>query len=104
MFLHTSGFRKIISLPSYILDDERLSIGAKGLFVQLFYSNDNICALNDLKSEEKWSAARSLADSFPYDIDATDENGLTDPSLYLTMLQDLYFRKKSELEALTIAF
>ena len=48
MFLHTSGFRKIISLPSYILDDERLSIGAKGLFVQLFYSNDNICALNDL--------------------------------------------------------
>lgn len=65
---------------------------------------NHICALNDLVSKEEWSAARSLADSFPYDIDATDENGLTDPSLYLTMLQDLFFRKKSELETLTIAY
>ena len=48
MFLHTTGFRKTLTIPSYILDDERVSIGAKGLFIQLFYSNDNICALGDL--------------------------------------------------------
>ena len=48
MFVHTSGFRKTLTIPTYILDDERVSIGAKGLFIQLFYSNDNICALNDL--------------------------------------------------------
>lgn len=49
MFLHTSGFRKIISIPSYILDDNRISLGAKGLFIQLFYSNDNICSLKELR-------------------------------------------------------
>ena len=48
MFVHTSGFRKTMTIPTYILDDERVSIGAKGLFIQLFYSNDNICSLGEL--------------------------------------------------------
>jgi hypothetical protein len=53
MFLHTVGFRKTVTLPAYVFDDERLSIGAKGLFVQLYYSNDSICALKDLCSVTK---------------------------------------------------
>ena len=48
MFIKVQGFRKLITLPSDIFDDTRLSLGAKGLYVQLYYSNDNICALEDL--------------------------------------------------------
>ena len=65
---------------------------------------NDICALNNLLSDEKWEEARATADSYSYDIDAKDENNKTDPVLYLTMLQDLYFRKKSELEVLTMTY
>lgn len=65
---------------------------------------NDICALNNLLSDEKWEEARATANSYSYDIDAKDENNKTDPVLYLTMLQDLYFRKKSELEVLTMTY
>ena len=65
---------------------------------------NDICTLNNLLSEEEWEEARDTADSFNYDIEATGSDGNTDPALYLTMLQDLYFRKKSELETLTVTY
>ena len=65
---------------------------------------NDICALNNLLTDEDWTEARETADSYDYDIDATGSDGLTDPALYLTMLQDLYYRKKSELETLTVKY
>jgi hypothetical protein len=65
---------------------------------------NDICALNNLLSDEDWVEARETADSYDYDIDAKGSDGLTDPALYLVMLQDLYYREKSELEILTIKY
>ena len=48
MFLHTSKIRKMVVIPTDILNDPDVSIGAKGLYVQLYYSNDNICSLDEL--------------------------------------------------------
>lgn len=48
MFLKTQGIRKMFTMPVDVLNDNRLSIGAKGLYTQLLYSNDDICSLEDL--------------------------------------------------------
>ena len=48
MLLKIQGIRKQLTIPTDILSDSRLSIGAKGLYVQLIYSNDNISSLEDL--------------------------------------------------------
>ena len=48
MFLKVQGIRKQLTIPTDILSDNRLSVGAKGLYVQLIYSNDDICCLEDL--------------------------------------------------------
>ncbi len=48
MFLKVQGIRKQLTIPTDILNDNRLSVGAKGLYVQLIYSNDSICSLEDL--------------------------------------------------------
>lgn len=50
MFVHTTSIKKILTIPSYILDDPNVSLGAKGLYVQLYYSNNSICSLNELLS------------------------------------------------------
>ena len=50
MFVHTTSIKKILTIPSYILDDPNVSLGAKGLYVQLYYSNNSICSLNELTS------------------------------------------------------
>lgn len=48
MFVHTSNIKKIITIPTYILDDNTVSLAAKGLYVQLLYSNNSICSLKEL--------------------------------------------------------
>ena len=48
MFLHTTKIRKSLTIQSNFLDDPNLSLAAKGLYVQLYYSNDRITALNGL--------------------------------------------------------
>lgn len=48
MFLHTASLRGYTTIPSTILDDNRISIGAKGLYIQLFYSNKSISSLEDV--------------------------------------------------------
>lgn len=40
--------KKYITLPANIFEDDRLSIGAKGLYTQLYYSNERICTFEDL--------------------------------------------------------
>lgn len=40
--------RKVIYVPTDIIDDPNVSMGAKGLFVMLLHKNDNICKLEDL--------------------------------------------------------
>ena len=48
MLLKTQGIRKMFTMPVDVLNDNRLSIGAKGLYTQILYSNDDICSLEDL--------------------------------------------------------
>jgi hypothetical protein len=48
MYLHTSNIKKILTIPSYILDDNSISLAAKGLYVQLYYSNSSINSLKEL--------------------------------------------------------
>lgn len=38
----------MLTLPAYIFDDNRVSLGAKGIFVQIYYSKDDILALSDI--------------------------------------------------------
>lgn len=49
MFVKIPTMRKYMTIPSNIFDDNRLSIGAKGLYVQLIYSNDNINSLHEIE-------------------------------------------------------
>lgn len=69
---------------------------------------NDICGLNNLLTDEKWSDAQTTVNTWynsnKYPIDARDSSGVNDPSLYLTMLQDLFFRKKNELEVLTMTY
>jgi DNA-binding transcriptional regulator YhcF (GntR family) len=48
MFLSVKKIRKMFTFPADIMNDPNVSIGAKGLYVQLQYSNDTICSLNEL--------------------------------------------------------
>ena len=50
MFLNTPSIRSYLTLPAHIFSDERLSIGAKGLYAQLVYSTEKITCLEDLTS------------------------------------------------------
>lgn len=47
-FIKLPKDRGFITIPAIIFEDERLSIGAKGLYVQLFNSNNEINSLEDL--------------------------------------------------------
>lgn len=47
-FIKLPKDRGFITIPSIIFEDERLSIGAKGLYAQLFNSNSEIKSLEDL--------------------------------------------------------
>jgi hypothetical protein len=47
---------------------------------------NDISALNNALSEEDWTGAQEIIDDFDYDIDAEDDSGTVDPTLYLTML------------------
>lgn len=71
MFLHTTKIRKIITLPTNYLDDPNLSLEAKGLYTQLYYSNDRITALKDLtdivnSSEEQLKKAFNELTEYGY--------------------------------------
>lgn len=46
--INVSGVRNMVTLPAYIFDDNRVSLGAKGIFVQIYYSKDSILALSDI--------------------------------------------------------
>ena len=46
-FANLQGIKKMITVPSYVFDDERVSLGAKGLYVQIIYSNNNASILKD---------------------------------------------------------
>jgi DNA-binding transcriptional regulator YhcF (GntR family) len=50
MFLHTSSIKKIVTMPAYILEDPNVSLAAKGLYIQLYYSNKSICSLAELST------------------------------------------------------
>lgn len=47
-FIKLPNTRGFITLPSIIFEDNRVSIGAKGLYAQLYYSNNQISSLDDL--------------------------------------------------------
>ena len=40
--------KNMITLPTYIFDDKRVSLGAKGIFVQICYSKEGILTLSDI--------------------------------------------------------
>ena len=47
-FIKLPSNRGFITIPSIIFDDNRVSIGAKGLYAQLYYSNSQIESLDDI--------------------------------------------------------
>lgn len=47
-FIKKPKYRDFMVLPALIFDDERLSIGAKGLYAQLYYSSSSISSLDEL--------------------------------------------------------
>lgn len=47
-FIKKPKHRDFIVIPALIFDDERLSIGAKGLYAQLYYSSSSILSLDEL--------------------------------------------------------
>jgi len=47
-FIKKPKYRDFIVLPALIFDDERLSIGAKGLYAQLYYSSSSISSLDEI--------------------------------------------------------
>ena len=47
-FIKKPRHRDFLVLPALIFEDERLSIGAKGLYAQLYYSSSSIKSLNEL--------------------------------------------------------
>ena len=51
MFVDVQTVRDYTTIPSTIFSDERISLGAKGLYVQLIYSTKSITSLADLVSE-----------------------------------------------------
>ncbi|MEE3344733.1 MAG: hypothetical protein VZS44_11605 [Bacilli bacterium] len=48
MFVNIEKVKKQLTMPSYIFDDPEVSIGAKGLYAQLLYSNSTISSLSEL--------------------------------------------------------
>ena len=48
MFINTEKVKKILTIQANIFDDSRVSLGAKGLFTQIYYCNKDISTLNDL--------------------------------------------------------
>ena len=49
-FVKKPKYRDFMVLPALIFEDERLSIGAKGLYAQLYYSSSGISSLEELTS------------------------------------------------------
>ena len=47
-FIKKPKYRDFMVIPALIFDDERLSIGAKGLYAQLYYSSSSISSLDEL--------------------------------------------------------
>ena len=60
MFVHTPTHRGFTTIPSTILDDDRVSIGAKGLYIQLYYSTKNITSLEDVANKLTISTKEEL--------------------------------------------
>ena len=48
MFINTEKMKKILTIQANIFDDSRVSLGAKGLFTQIYYCNKDISTLNDI--------------------------------------------------------
>ena len=46
--INTTRLVNILSMPAYIFNDTRISLAAKGIFAQIFYSKDNILSLSDI--------------------------------------------------------
>lgn len=49
-FIKKPKYRDFMVVPALIFEDERLSIGAKGLYTQLYYSASSISSLEELES------------------------------------------------------
>ena len=47
-FIKLPNDRGFVTIPAIIFEDERVSLGAKGLYAQLYYSNQKILCLEDL--------------------------------------------------------
>lgn len=48
MITQVQGVRKLFTMPTDILKDKRLSVGAKGLYAQIIFSNDDYSSVVDL--------------------------------------------------------
>ena len=46
--IKVSDIKTMVTLPAYILDDERVSLSAKGLYVQICFSKNDILSLSDI--------------------------------------------------------
>ena len=53
MIVSVQGIRKMMTIPTDFLNDARLSIGAKGLYAQILYSNDAYSSLTELVAVTK---------------------------------------------------
>ena len=47
-FIKRPKYRDFLVVPALIFDDERVSIGAKGLYAQLYYSSSSISSLDEI--------------------------------------------------------
>lgn len=47
-FVNIPKLKKYVTVPAFIFDDNRLSIGAKGLYVQLLYSTNTVSSLDEV--------------------------------------------------------
>lgn len=47
-FINVPKIKKYVTVPAFIFDDDRLSMGAKGLYVQLYYSTNTVSSLEDI--------------------------------------------------------
>lgn len=60
-FLDIQGIRKMLTVPSYVFDDKRVSLGAKGLYVQLYYSSKELNTIADVAKHSSTSVEEAEA-------------------------------------------
>ena len=63
-FVHIPTHRGFTTIPSTILDDNRISMGAKGLYIQMFYSNKVINSLEDVADDLTTSTKEEIQSWF----------------------------------------